>query len=136
MADLGFEMIPIQPYEDQRGSLKKIIMKSLLQEVAEIQEVYLLYSEKDSVRGNHYHKRTLEYFTVVSGTAKITLMHLDTSTVKEIYVSSHDHLVIKVPPYVAHAFKNEADQPLIMLAVSSKEYDKQDTDTFPMEIMK
>lgn len=135
MSEKRFEIISIQPYEDQRGILKKIIMKSQLQEVDELEEVYLLYSEKDSVRGNHYHKKTLEYFAVVSGKAKISLLDLKTGAFENISLSSDQHVVIKVPPFVVHAFKNEQELPLILLAVSSKEYDQHDPDTFPMEIM-
>jgi len=131
----GFELISIQPFEDTRGSLKKIVMKSQLEENVQIEEVYLLYSEKGSVRGNHYHKKTLEYFVIVSGKAKVALKNLDTGTLEEINISSSDNLILKVPPYVVHAFKNEGDVPLIMLAVSSKEYNKLDTDTFLMEIL-
>ncbi|WP_430510130.1 WxcM-like domain-containing protein [Gottfriedia solisilvae] len=131
----GFELISIRPFVDKRGSLKKIVMKSQLAEYIQIEEVYLLYSEKGSVRGNHYHKKTLEYFVIVSGKAKVALKNLETGTLEEINISSSDNLILKVTPYVVHAFKNEGDLPLIMLAVSSKEYNKLDTDTFNMEIL-
>nr|WP_304220167.1 WxcM-like domain-containing protein [Fredinandcohnia onubensis] len=131
----GYELISIKPFEDKRGSLKKIIMKSQLEENEQIEEVYVLYSECDSVRGNHYHKKTLEYFVVVSGRAKVALKNLDSGMVDELYISAEDHVVLKVPPQVVHAFKNEEDYPLILLAVSSKEYNKLDTDTFPLVIL-
>ncbi|MEH7108865.1 polysaccharide biosynthesis C-terminal domain-containing protein [Bacillus sp. JJ1764] len=131
----GYELIPIKPFEDKRGSLKKILMKSQLKENEKIEEVYLLYSEKGSVRGNHYHKKTLEYFVVVSGKAKVALKNLDTGILKELYISAEDNVVLKVPPQVVHAFKNEEAQQLIMLAISSKEYNELDTDTFPMDIL-
>ncbi|MEH6996110.1 WxcM-like domain-containing protein [Neobacillus drentensis] len=131
----GFELIAIQPFEDKRGSLKKIIMKSQLKENEQIEEAYLLYSEKGSVRGNHYHKKTLEYFVIVSGFAKVALMNLETKTFEEINISSSDNLILIVSPNVVHAFKNVEDLPLIMLAISTREYNKLDTDTFPMEIL-
>lgn len=131
----GFELIRIQPFEDNRGSLKKILMKSQLKENEKIEEIYVLNSEKGSVRGNHYHKKTFEYFTVVSGNAKVALKDLDTGAFEEIQISSSQNLILRVPPNVVHAFKNEEEQPLIMLAISSKEYNKLDTDTFPMEIL-
>ncbi|RFB18931.1 hypothetical protein DZB84_01365 [Bacillus sp. HNG] len=131
----GYELISINPFEDKRGSLKKIIMKSQLKENEKIEEIYLLYSEKDSVRGNHYHKKTLEYFVVVSGKAKVALKNLETGMLDEIYIAAEDNLVLKVPPQVVHAFKNEENVPLIMLAISSKEYNKLDTDTFPIDIL-
>ncbi|MDF2903344.1 MAG: dTDP-4-dehydrorhamnose 3,5 epimerase [Bacillus sp. (in: firmicutes)] len=131
----GFELISVQPFEDKRGSLKKILMKSQLKENDQIEEAYLLYSEQGSVRGNHYHKKTLEYFVIVSGKAKVAMRNLDTGIFEEIYISSSDNFILKVPPNVVHAFKNEEELPLIMLAISTKEYNKFDTDTFKMEIL-
>ncbi|AGK53556.1 polysaccharide biosynthesis C-terminal domain-containing protein [Bacillus sp. 1NLA3E] len=131
----GFELISVQPFEDKRGSLKKILMKSQLKENDQIEEAYLLYSEQGSVRGNHYHKKTLEYFVIVSGKAKVAMRNLDTGTFEEIYISSSDNFILKVLPNVVHAFKNEEELPLIMLAISTKEYNKFDTDTFKMEIL-
>jgi dTDP-4-dehydrorhamnose 3,5-epimerase len=135
MMEKGYELISIKPFEDKRGSLKKIIMKSQLKENEKIEEVYLLYSEKGSIRGNHYHKKTLEYFVVVSGKTKVALKNLNTGTLEELYISAEDNVILKVPPLVVHAFKNEEAQPLIMIAISSKEYNKLDTDTFPMDIL-
>jgi quercetin dioxygenase-like cupin family protein len=34
-----------------------------------------------------------------------------------------------------HAFKNEEEEPFIMIAISSKEYNKDADDTFPMTII-
>jgi dTDP-4-dehydrorhamnose 3,5-epimerase len=130
-----YELFHIQPFEDMRGSLKKLLMISQLKEDEKIEEVYVLISNQGSVRGNHYHKETLEYFYVISGKAKVALKNLDTGAFEEMILSSSDNVTLKVPPYVVHAFKNEEEEPFIMLAISSKEYNKDDTDTFPMIII-
>jgi dTDP-4-dehydrorhamnose 3,5-epimerase len=130
-----YELIHIQPFEDMRGSLKKLLMISQLKEDEKIEEVYVLISNQGSVRGNHYHKETLEYFYVIKGKAKVALKNLDTGAFEEMILSSSDNVTLKVPPYVVHAFKNEEEEPFIMLAISSKEYNKDDTDTFPMIII-
>ncbi len=128
------ELTDIMPFEDARGSLKKILMQSRL-EAGNIEEVYLIYTGKGAVRGNHYHKITLEYFAVVSGRATIALQNLATETVHKLELLAADNKIIKVPPGVAHAFKNEVEEPLIILAVSTREYDKLDSDTFPFIIL-
>jgi len=134
MGKLG-EFINIDPYQDKRGMLKKIIMKSQLQDSSEVGEVYLLYSNHNSVRGNHYHKNTFEYFTVISGRAKVALKDLSQGVHEEFYMSADDNVVLKIPPYMVHAFKNEYIDPLIILAVSTKEYSESDTDTYIEEIL-
>ncbi len=129
------EFINIDPYVDKRGILKKIIMKSQLQTISQVEEVYLLYSNQNSVRGNHYHKKTFEYFAVVSGTAKVLLKDLSKELSEEFSISATDNIVLGVPPYIIHALKNEDNHPLIILVVSSKEYSESDTDTYIEEIL-
>lgn len=128
------EIISLNPFEDSRGTLKKILMQSQLKE-GNIEEVYLIYTSKGRVRGNHYHKTTLEYFTVVSGTALISLRNIGMEAQEELIITAEDNVVLKVPPGVAHAFKNQGEEPLVILAVSTREYDKLDTDTFPLDLL-
>lgn len=129
MAD-SFELLEIQPFEDYRGQLKKILTKSMLKDEQEIQEVYVLFSNKDAVRGNHYHTRTTEYFTVLSGEALIVFADSDLNDVVYVNIKAEDNVSVKVNPYTIHAFKNESEEPLIILAVSLKEYSETDTDTY------
>ncbi|WP_419887256.1 WxcM-like domain-containing protein [Neobacillus niacini] len=135
MMENWYELIRIQPFEDTRGSLKKLLMISQLKQNKKIEEIYVLFSNQGSVRGNHYHKETLEYFSVISGEAKVALKNLHTGAFEEIVMSANNNVILKVPPYVVHAFKNEGEEPFIMVAISSKEYNKDDTDTFPMIII-
>ena len=131
---IGCEIINIHPYEDSRGTLKKVLMESQLNS-GSIEEVYLLYTSKGSVRGNHYHKKTLEYFAIVSGKASIVLKDLSSDNIQLLKISAEDNKIIKIPPEVIHAFKNEHDEPLIILAISTKEYNKLDTDTYETKIV-
>lgn len=126
----SFELLEIQPFEDYRGQLKKILTKSMLKDEQEIQEVYVLFSNKDAVRGNHYHKRTTEYFTVLSGEALMVFADSDLNDVVYVNIKAEDNVSVKVNPCTIHAFKNESEEPLVMLAVSLKEYSETDTDTY------
>ena len=128
-----YEVIHINPYEDKRGCLKKIVLKSNL--IIDIEEVYLLYTNTGNVRGNHYHKDTVEYFTVVFGVATVALKDLITGNFEQLNISDKDNLVLKVPANTVHAFKNKDNQPLVMLAVSSREYNESDNDTYPLSIL-
>ena len=94
-----------------------------------------LYIPAKEASGNHYHKDTLEYFTVVSGKAIAALKDLATGARHKLELSADDNKVIKVAPGVVHAFKNEDDQPLIILAISTREYNKFNPDTFTFTIL-
>lgn len=90
------DIIQIIPYKDKRGLLKKVYAKSQSQDQKEIEEVYLLYSNKDSIRGNHYHTRTSEYFTVVTGRAKVAVKDLFKRKYEEFYLSHSDDAILRI----------------------------------------
>ncbi len=132
----GYELIGIKTHIDYRGQLKKAAVKSMLELGQEIEEVYVLYSEKGTVRGNHYHKKTIEYFTVLSGEALIAIGDINLNTIEIKKLKADDNQALRIDPYTVHAIKNESEVPLIVLAVSLKEYTDADTDTFPINIIK
>lgn len=124
------EIIKINPYKDIRGELKKIFIKSMLNTEKTIEEIYVLYTKKGSVRGNHYHRQNVEFFTVIKGTAVIAIKDIEEGEVELLKVSAGDDIVIKVPENIAHGFRNDEDEDLVILAAASKLYDSEDTDTF------
>ncbi len=132
----GYELIGIKTHIDYRGQLKKVAIKSMLELGQEIEEVYVLYSEKGTVRGNHYHKKTIEYFTVLSGEALMAIGDINLNTIEIKKLKADDNQALRINPYTVHAIKNESEVPLIVLAVSLKEYTDTDIDTFPINIIK
>ncbi|MGB7604154.1 MAG: cupin domain-containing protein [Lutisporaceae bacterium] len=132
----GYELIGIKTHVDYRGQLKKIAVKSMLEQGQEIEEVYVLYSEKGIVRGNHYHEKTIEYFTVLSGEALMVFGDINLKAIETKKLKADDNQALRIDPYIVHAIKNESEEPLIVLAVSLKEYNDADTDTFPVNIIK
>ena len=130
-----YEIIKINAYEDFRGELKKVFKKPMLSDHKTIEEIYVLYTNKDSVRGNHYHKRNIEFFTVLKGTATIALKDLEKGEAELLRVSAGDDIVIKVPENVAHGFRNDEDEELVILAAASVQYDAEDTDTYTFQLL-
>jgi len=60
----------LEPYflfEDERGFLKGLI------NFGNWHEINLIYSQANSIRGNHYHKETEEIFIILEGKIKVTL---------------------------------------------------------------
>lgn len=124
------EIISINPYRDARGELKKIFIKSMLGSDKTIEEIYVLYTGKGAVRGNHYHKNNVEFFTVIKGTATIALKDIGQGEEEILKVSAEDDIVIKVPEYVAHGFRNDEEEDLVIIAAATKLYSPGDTDTY------
>lgn len=129
----SWELILLSPFVDSRGSLKKVLQQSRLD--SDIREAYLLFTNPGAIRGNHYHRTTLEYFFVVQGTGAIALQGPGEEAPRVMEVSAEDNLLLKVPPGTAHAFKNKGEGQLIILALSTQEYSKEDPDTFPLILL-
>ena len=130
-----YEVTTVSPYKDIRGELKKVFTKNMLGANESIEEIYVLYTKENSVRGNHYHKKNVEFFTVIKGTATIALRDLETDSTDVFRVSSKDNIVIKVPENTAHGFRNDEEEELVILAAASRQYEPGDTDTYPLRLL-
>lgn len=129
----SWELVLLTPFVDSRGALKKVLQQSRLD--ANIREAYLLFTRQGAIRGNHYHRSTLEYFFVVQGIAAIALQGPGEDAPRVMELAAEDNLLLKVPPGVAHALKNKGEGLLIILALSTQEYSKEDPDTFPQILL-
>lgn len=130
-----YEFIQIDPFSDFRGRLKKVFIRKMLAKGGSVGEVYVLHTKAGCVRGNHYHKMNIEYFTVLCGTATVALKDICTNDAIVVRVSASDDIVIKVPELIAHGFRNDEEDELVMLAVATEEYDPKDNDTYNFKLL-
>ncbi len=130
-----YEVITISPYKDGRGELKKVFTMDMLGADESVEEIYVLYTKGNSVRGNHYHKKNVEFFSVIKGTATIALRDLETDSTDVFRASSKDNIVIKVPENTAHGFRNDEEEELVILAAATRQYEPGDTDNYPLRLL-
>lgn len=65
-------------------------------------EINYIESIKDSVRGEHYHKETLEAFYIISGKIKVELINIK-NNVKEEFIATNGEIFI-IEPNELHTF--------------------------------
>ena len=128
-------LIPRVFKADGRGWFLKVIDGDERELPAEIGEVYLTMAIPGEVRGNHYHQRTAEWFTVVNGKALLRLLDPSTSETRDIQLESSSPLTVYVPPGIAHAFQNpeDADEEMLLVAYAGSRYDP--ADTIPLKLL-
>ena len=91
-------------------------------------EIYLTHaSGKGQVRGNHYHNKAKEWFTLLQGKAELKLMDMHTKEIITIELSENEPKTIVIQPGVAHAFLNTEEEPFLLLAYTDELYDPKDT---------
>ncbi len=80
----------------------------------------------DAVMGNHYHKRTVIFFCVTSGSAKIATIHVETGERDAFLLKSGEGVILNTNESHAIRFIDESD--FVML--KSLRYDPADPDTY------
>lgn len=91
-------------------------------------EIYLTYaSELNHVRGDHYHNKATEWFTLLQGKAELKLMDMSTKEIITIQLDADEPKTVVIPPKVAHAFINTQIEPFLLLAYTDELYDPIDT---------
>tara|TARA_B110000003_G_C16223526_1_gene368330 strand:- start:24 stop:398 length:375 start_codon:yes stop_codon:yes gene_type:complete len=87
--------------DDNRGNIYGIINQ------LNWQEINIISSRKGSVRGGHYHKKTIELFFIIEGEIEIKAEEInedgDIGHQKEYIVKANDIFIIE--PYIIHEFK-------------------------------
>ena len=90
----------INPYfrhEDNRGIILGITQGMIWK------EVNFVTSKKGTVRGGHYHKKTVEGFFVISGKIKVYIKNLKNNNENTFLIQNNDIFIIE--PYEWHKFE-------------------------------
>ena len=82
-------------------------------------------------RGQHFHRRKVERFLVLRGTAEIALRRLFDDTVVRFKVSGDDPAIVDMPTMWAHAITNIGNDDLLTMFWANDILDPQHPDTYP-----
>ena len=85
-------------------------------------------------RGNHYHRRKIERFTVLAGEAVISLRKLFKSESLELHVSGESPVAVDIPTMWAHNITNVGRAELFTSFWSNERFDPERADTIPEAI--
>jgi len=85
-------------------------------------------------RGNHYHTRKIERFTVIKGKAKIQLRRIGTKKVYELYLDGESPSYVDMPIWFTHNISNIGNEDLYTQFWINEWYNEEDPDTFFEEV--
>lgn len=111
---------------DERGAITNIFEGS-------IGHTALITSKKNSVRGNHYHKKDHQYIYLVSGAFESHSCDVRDPQKKQVLKVKAGDLV-DTPPLTAHAQKFTEESVFLALSTRQREEGKYEEDTvaFPL----
>jgi UDP-2-acetamido-2,6-beta-L-arabino-hexul-4-ose reductase len=96
-------------------------------------QLFMTVGNAGKTKGKHYHTRKTEWFSVVSGEAKLFLHDTRSGGEQIISMGENNMVTVSIPPLVAHAIKSDGDAPFYLIVVVSEEFNPSDPDTFPYE---
>lgn len=83
------------------------------------------------VRGDHFHRRKIERFVVLSGSGEITLRRIFTDEVIRISVTGDQPVAVDMPTMWSHNIRNSGTEPLYTAFWTNDLFDPDNPDTIP-----
>ena len=81
-------------------------------------------------RGNHFHTRKIERFSVIKGNALIQLRQIGTQDSMDFYLDGTDPAYVDMPVWYTHNIKNIGTTDLYTIFWINEFYNPADADTF------
>ena len=116
--------------KDERGWLAEIMRSGTLTDGARMSQLFVTVGNPGKTKGKHYHRRKTEWFSVVSGEAKLYLRDTRTGEQKVVPMGEKNMVTVTIPTHVAHAITSDANTPFYLIVVASEDFNSDDADTF------
>ena len=114
--------------QDERGGLMEVF------KFPNDGQVFYSTTKPGFIRGNHYHKRKIEKFCVIEGSALIRLRNRETNEIKEYSVSGGKPELVEMTLNWTHNIKNVGDGEMKLLVWVNEVFNINDHDTFAEEV--
>jgi len=109
---------------DERGLFSELVRAEVPGQVS-----YSITKENET-RGNHFHTRKIERFSIISGESLIQIRKINSDKIIEFKLSGSNPSFIDMPIWHTHNIKNIGSEPLITVFWINEFYDDIDSDTF------
>jgi len=109
---------------DERGNFVEIIRLETGGQVS------FSTTKKEITRGDHFHTRKIERFSVIKGKALIQLRKIGSKEVFDYYLSGDELAYVDMPIWFTHNIKNIGEEELYTMFWINEFYDENDPDTY------
>jgi len=101
-------------------------------------QVYCTTVNPGVVKGWHYHTRQVDNFVCVSGMIKLVAYDgrpgsRTKGLVNELFIGTHNPLLVQIPPGVLHGFKGVSSPEAIVINISTEPYNRKRPDEHRMD---
>jgi len=135
---MNLDIVKLKKKKSKSGFLVEFLKGNELDKFnKEFAQIYVATILPGKVRGNHYHKKKLEWFTILNGRVKVVIENIKTKEkVEFILDSSQEYLPrIFLNKETAHVFKNISNSTVVLVAYTNKIYDPNNPDTYEYKVL-
>jgi len=118
---------------DDRGFVVEILRSEQVN--AAFGQIFISTVKPGKVKGNHYHKRKREWYSVVSGKVTVHFVDVKTGEKKKVVLDSKNPALLTINPGISHAITNEGKEEAIIIAYISESFNPEDPDTFEFKVV-
>ena len=111
-------------FEDHRGVISDILIKE------RIDYVTIISNNKGAIRGNHYHKETIQFLYVLEGSVLVASQKEGEEVQQKVLKTGS---LLFNEAYEAHAIKSLEDSKLLILTRGLRGGKDYETDTFKLD---
>tara|TARA_B100000575_G_C23138228_1_gene661794 strand:- start:3185 stop:4231 length:1047 start_codon:yes stop_codon:yes gene_type:complete len=115
-------------HKDNRGSFTELIRSYSKGQTS------FSTTKKNVVRGNHYHTRKIERFSVISGKAKIEIREILSDNIISYVLDGNTPSYIDMPIWYTHNIKNIGSDDLLTMFWVNEHYEDNDSDTYKEKV--
>ena len=120
----NFYPIKYEEFKDNRGKFSE------LARTYSSGQISYSITKKDEIRGNHFHTRKIERFSVIKGKAKIKLREILSTEVYEFIIEDKYPSYVDIPIWYTHNIQNIGDEDLITVFWINEHYSEDSSDTY------
>lgn len=113
-------------FEDARGAIRDILIGN------DVDAITIITCAKDSVRGNHFHKKSMQYSYIVKGSFLCATQKDENAPVETKEIKEGDLVVHELEE--RHAFKALEDSVFLSLTKGPRQGKDYENDTFRLEV--
>ena len=113
-----------EEFKDTRG-----LFSELARTFSEGQTSYSI-TKQGEIRGNHFHTRKIERFSVIKGKAKIQLREILSEEKSEFIIDGETPSYVDMPVWYTHNIQNIGDEDLITVFWINEHYKEDTSDTY------
>jgi UDP-2-acetamido-2,6-beta-L-arabino-hexul-4-ose reductase len=115
-------------HKDERGAFVELIRLGIGGQVSYSTTV------PGVTRGNHFHTRKIERFSVIKGKALIQLRRIGTDEILDFYLDGNEPSYVDMPIWYTHNIKNIGEEELLTVFWINEHFDPKDPDTYFVKV--